>query len=97
MLSYEGIDAMRRANGKFQVMDYNTQLDACDEMMRVEVPGLDELERAYEMVRSFGLPDALAKAQRWMQGNNSRVIPTACDFCLSVAGETIVDVVCDTP
>jgi hypothetical protein len=60
-ITYADVEAQRRANAEFNLMDYNTKLDDCDPRVEIVVASEKELRDQYENVlRSYKKPPAWA-------------------------------------
>jgi hypothetical protein len=58
-ISYADVEAIRRKNAEFDLMDYNTKLEQCDPRVEIVIDSEEELRDRYnKALRSYGEPPA---------------------------------------
>ena len=57
-ITFSRLENIRRENQKYDLMDYNTSLDDCDDVIEIVVPSALELEQRREAARRWFNEDA---------------------------------------
>lgn len=94
IVAYEKLEALRRENQKFALMDYNTRLDECDDTIAVSVASVANLVARLESIEKWFPDDAPRMRQRLSRSSNKEVLPTTCHVSLSDAGEHAIELAC---
>ncbi len=62
IISYQDVEAIRRENANFDLMDYNTRLDDCDPQVKIVIPSEQQLRKQVEnAMRFYQAPPPWAK------------------------------------
>jgi len=92
-ISYSDVEAERVLDAKFNLMDYNTPLDECDDCLKVKIPSADVLRKAYEWQAKSLAGGASSEAKGWLKSANAKI--KANETSVKLHGtETIVSVPC---
>ena len=92
-IGYQDVERKRVADSKYNLMDYNTPLDDCDDLVRISVPSMDKLKEAYEWNTKCFAGKASEDAKGWLNAANAKI--KANEISVKLHGtETIVSVPC---
>ncbi len=94
VVTYDKLEAIRRENQKFALMDYNTGLDDCDDTIVVSVPSLADLGFRLQSLEKWFPDEAPRMRQRLSTSSNKEVLPTTCRVSIPDAGDHAVELVC---
>lgn len=88
-ITYSDVEAERGLEAKFNLMDYNTPLDDCDDCLKVKIPSADVLRKAYEWQAKTLSGGASPEAEGWLKSANPKLGGEEISVELQV-GETVV-------
>jgi hypothetical protein len=71
--NYAALDGERKENQRIFLMDYNTKLEDCDEVVAIHMPSTDELRTRLEAVRNYFPTNIESVSRRFARSNNGRV------------------------
>jgi hypothetical protein len=92
-IGYQDVEKKRVADSKYNLMDYNTPLDDCDDLVRISIPSMDKLKDAYEWKIKWFADKSSEDAKGWLNAANAKI--KADETSVKLHGiETIVSVPC---
>jgi hypothetical protein len=72
-IAYQDVENERAKAAKYDLMDYNTPIDNCDDILKIKLPSADELRKAYEWQTKSQTGGASTEAKNWIKAANSKV------------------------
>jgi hypothetical protein len=92
-IAYQDVENERAKAAKYNLMDYNTPIDNCDDILKIKLPSADELRKAYEWQTKSHTGGASVEAKNWINAANSKV---KCDeTSVELKGtETVISIRC---
>lgn len=95
VVKYDDMDAIRKENQKFALMDYNTKIDECDDSIVICAPSESELEARLKAFEKW-YPDSAYQLQARIAGSVNKVISVeAVTVSVHDAGEHPVELICE--
>lgn len=94
VVTYDQLESIRRENQKFNLMDYNTKLDDCDDSIVVSIPSVAALESMLESCEKWFPEEALHLRHRISISTNKDIPPTECRVFIPDAGHHVVELLC---
>jgi len=92
-ITYQDVETKRAIEAKIFLMDYNTPLDDCDDLVRISIPSMDKLKEAYEWNTKWFADKTSEDAKGWLNAANAKI--RANEIPVKLHGtETIVSVPC---
>jgi hypothetical protein len=94
-IKYHDVESERVKAAKYNLMDYNTPLDHCDDILKIKLPSADELRKAYEWQTESRAGGVSTEAESWVNAANSKV---KCEeTSVELKGtETVVSIRCSS-
>jgi hypothetical protein len=93
VVTYDKLEAIRRENQKFSLMDYNTALDDCDDTIVVSVPSVTALRSRLESLEKWFPDEAPRLRQKLSLSANNETSSASCRVSIQDAGVHAVELV----